>query len=72
MPNLILAGTLAAAVLGSAIFANPVLFRTILMTDWLFVLYFIAAVLVPCRDLIEAACGRDGASGCYETRRRRN
>src|SRR5436853_1563480 len=38
MPNLILAGTLVAAVLGSAVFANSVLFRAILMTDWLFLL----------------------------------
>src|SRR5205814_10672926 len=33
---LVLFGSLIAAVFGSAIFANPALFRTILMTDWLF------------------------------------
>jgi len=47
MPTVILAGSLAATVLGSAIFANTVLFRAILMTDWLFVLYFLAAVWFP-------------------------
>ena len=47
MSNVILSGTLVAAVLGSAIFANPVLFRTILMTDWLFLIYFLAAVWFP-------------------------
>ena len=51
MPNLILAGSLVAAVLGSAIFANPALFRAILMTDWLFVLYFLAAVWFPSDNL---------------------
>jgi hypothetical protein len=44
---LILSGSLATAVLGSAIFANPVLFRTILMTDWLFLFFFLAAVWLP-------------------------
>jgi len=51
MPNLILAGSLAAAVFGSAIFANPILFRAILMTDWLFALYFLAAVWFPAEML---------------------
>jgi len=57
MPNLILAGTLVAAVLGSAIFANPILFRAILMTDWLFVLYFLAAVWFPAETLSRRLAG---------------
>ena len=57
MPNLILSGTLAATVLGSAIFINPVLFRAILMTDWLFVLYFLAAVCFACGDLSRRLAG---------------
>jgi len=47
MPVLILCGSLIAAVLGSAIFANPVLFRTILITDWLFLFFFLAAIWSP-------------------------
>ena len=47
MPVLVLSGSLASAVLGSAIFANPALFRTILMTDWLFLFFFLAAVWLP-------------------------
>ena len=57
MPNLILSGTLTATVLGSAIFANPVLFRAILMTDWLFVLYFTAAVWFPAEILSHRLAG---------------
>lgn len=57
MPNLILSGSLAAAVLGSAIFINPVLFRAILMTDWLFVLYFLAAVWFPAELLSRRLAG---------------
>ena len=49
MPVLILFGSLATAVLGSAIFANPTLFRTILMTDWLFLFFFLAAIWYPAR-----------------------
>ena len=63
MPNLILAGTLAAAVLGSAIFANPVLFRAILMTDWLFVLYFLAAVWFPAEILSRRLAGEAEQAG---------
>ena len=65
MPNLILSGTLAATVLGSAIFINPVLFRAILMTDWLFVLYFLAAVWFPAETLSRRLAGEHGASCCY-------
>jgi len=69
MPNLILAGTLLAAVLGSAVFANPVLFRAILMTDWLFVLYFLAAVWFPAETLSRRLAGapeQAGAAGTEE------
>jgi hypothetical protein len=67
MPNLILSGTLAAAVLGSAIFANPVLFRAILMTDWLFVLYFVAAVWFPAEILSRRLAGAQfGIAGTEE------
>ncbi len=51
MANVILSGTLVTSVLGSAIFVNPVLFRTVLMTDWLFVLYFLAGVWFPAQSL---------------------
>ena len=47
MPVLILFGSLAGGVLGSVIFANPALFRTILMTDWLFLFFFLAAIWLP-------------------------
>src|SRR5438477_645017 len=57
MPNLILAGTLVAAVLGSAVFANSVLFRAILMTDWLFLLYFLAAIWFPAESLSRRLAG---------------
>jgi hypothetical protein len=63
MPNLILAGTLAAAVLASAIFANTVLFRVILMTDWLFVLYFLAAVWFPAETLSRRLAGEPKQAG---------
>jgi 4-amino-4-deoxy-L-arabinose transferase-like glycosyltransferase len=63
MPNLILFGTLAVAVFGSAIFANPVLFRAILMTDWLFVLYFIAAVWFPAETLSRRVAGATEQAG---------
>ena len=67
MPNLILSGTLAAAVLGSAIFTNPVLFRAILMTDWLFVLYFIAAVWFPAETLSRRLAGETEQAGVTRT-----
>ena len=51
IPALVMLGSLVLTVLGSAIFANPVLFRTILMTDWLFVLYFVAAIWFPAEIL---------------------
>lgn len=47
----ILFGSMAMAVLGSAMFANATLFRSILMTDWLFLLYFLAALFVPAEAL---------------------
>ena len=67
MPNLILSGTLAATVLGSAIFTNPVLFRAILMTDWLFVLYFIAAVWFPAETLSRRLAGETEQAGVTGT-----
>jgi 4-amino-4-deoxy-L-arabinose transferase-like glycosyltransferase len=47
LPGAVLFGSMAMAVVGSAIFANTALFRTILMTDWLFLLYFLAALSFP-------------------------
>ena len=44
---LIASGSLAAGVVGSAVFANPVLYRTVLMIDWLFLFFFLAAVWFP-------------------------
>ena len=67
MPNLILAGTLVSAVLGSAIFANPVLFRAILMTDWLFLLYFLAAVWFPAESLSRRLAGESAQAGAAGT-----
>jgi hypothetical protein len=67
MPNLILAGTLVAAVLGSAIFANPVLFRAILMTDWLFVLYFLAGVWFPAETLSRRVADEPEQAGAAGT-----
>ena len=67
MPNLILSGTLAATVLGSAIFVNPVLFRAILMTDWLFVLYFLAAVWFPAETLSRRFAGETEEAGVTRT-----
>ena len=67
MPNLILSGTLAATVLGSAIFTNPVLFRAILMTDWLFVLYFLAAVWFPAETLSRRLAGETEQAGVTGT-----
>jgi hypothetical protein len=57
IPNLILLGSLVAAALASAIFSNPALFRTILMTDWLFVLYFLAAAWFPAERLSRRLAG---------------
>jgi Dolichyl-phosphate-mannose-protein mannosyltransferase len=45
--GVVMFGTLAMAAVGSAMFANPTLFRAILMTDWLFMFYFLAAVWFP-------------------------
>ncbi len=47
VPGVILLGSLVMSVLGSAAFANPILFRSILMTDWLFLFYFLAALSFP-------------------------
>jgi 4-amino-4-deoxy-L-arabinose transferase-like glycosyltransferase len=44
LPALILFGSLVMSVIGSAAFANPTLFRSILMTDWLFLFYVLAAL----------------------------
>jgi hypothetical protein len=63
LPNLILAGSLATAVLGSAIFGNPILFRAILMTDWLFALYFLAAVWFPSEMLSRRLAGGQEQAG---------
>jgi len=54
----ILFGSLALAVLGSAIFANPTLFRSVLMTDWLFLLYFLAALSFPAEALSRRVTSR--------------
>ena len=47
LPVLILMGSLAMAALGSVIFANTTMFRSILMTDWLLIFFFMAAVFFP-------------------------
>jgi len=63
IPALIMLGSLVLAVLGSAIFANPVLFRTVLMTDWLFLLYFLAGIWFPAEILArQIAEGREPGS----------
>ena len=67
MPKLILAGSLVTAIPGSAIFANPVLFRAILMTDWLFVLYFLTAVWFPAETLSRRLAGEAEQSGVTRT-----
>jgi 4-amino-4-deoxy-L-arabinose transferase-like glycosyltransferase len=72
MANVILSGTLVSSVLGSAIFANPVLFRAVLMTDWLFVLYFLAGVWFPAQTLSCRLAGEAEQAGVarsqeYET-----
>lgn len=54
---LIMLGSLVLSVLGSAIFANPVLFRAILMTDWLFLLYLVAAIWFPADMLARRVAG---------------
>ena len=56
---LILSGSLATAVLGSAVFANPVLYRTILMTDWLFLFFFLAAVWFPAQTASRKFAGHE-------------
>lgn len=59
--GVVLFGSLAMAVVGSAIFANPTLFRAILMTDWLFLFYFSAAVWFPIEALANrTVAGIDG------------
>jgi hypothetical protein len=47
LPVLILIGSLAMAALGSVMFANTTMFRSILMTDWLFIFFFVAAISFP-------------------------
>jgi len=58
---LILSGSLATAVLGSAIFANPTLFRTFLMTDWLFLFFFLAAIWFPAEIVSRKFAGNESA-----------
>jgi len=57
IPALIMLGSLILSVLGSAIFANPVLFRAILMTDWLFLLYLVAAIWFPAETVARRVAG---------------
>jgi hypothetical protein len=71
LAGLVLFGSLIMAVLGSAIFANPTLFRAILMTDWLFLLYFFAAIWFALEGLkrlrvVEAYPALAGRSGDLE------
>ena len=54
---LISSGSLAAAVVGSAVFANPVLYRTVLMIDWLFLFFFLTAVWFPAEILSRKFAG---------------
>ena len=56
---LILSGSLATAALGSAVFANPVLYRTILMTDWIFLFFFLAAVWFPAEAVSQKFAGHE-------------
>ena len=51
LPVVILTGSLVMSALGSVMFANTTLFRSILMTDWLFVFFFLAAVFFPAECL---------------------
>jgi 4-amino-4-deoxy-L-arabinose transferase-like glycosyltransferase len=72
LPVLILLGSLTATVFGSAIFANPVLFRAILMTDWLFLFYLLVAIWFPAKSLSRrfATEGEPGwAAGAEEDRK---
>jgi 4-amino-4-deoxy-L-arabinose transferase-like glycosyltransferase len=62
LPVFILFGSLAAAVLGSAIFANPVLFRAILMTDWLFLFFFLAGIWFPAEIVSSKFAGKQSVS----------
>src|SRR5436190_3317447 len=56
---LILFGSLIGAIFGSAIFANPALFRTILMTDWLFLFFFLAAIWFPAEIAARKLAGKE-------------
>ena len=58
-PVLISSGSLASAVLGSAAFANPVLYRTMVMTDWLFLFFFLAAVWFPAETVSRKFAGHE-------------
>ena len=55
---LILCGSLVIAALGSAMFANATIFRSILMTDWLFLFYFFAAIWFPVEVLVNGSVGQ--------------
>ncbi len=57
LAGLVIFGSLAMTALGSAIFANTILFRAILMTDWLFLFYFLAAVWFPIEALTRRTIG---------------
>ncbi len=61
MPGLILLGSLVMSVLGSAAFANPIMFRSILMTDWLFLFYFLAALSLPAESWSNRIAGEPDA-----------
>ena len=57
LAGLVIFGSLVMTALGSAIFANTILFRAILMTDWLFLFYFLAAVWFPIEALTRRTIG---------------
>ncbi|HEV3098114.1 MAG TPA: glycosyltransferase family 39 protein [Candidatus Udaeobacter sp.] len=64
---LVMLGTLVLSVLGSAIFANPVLFRAVLMTDWLFLLYLVAAIWFPAEILARRVAGNPEPVWAFRT-----
>src|SRR5262249_37300414 len=60
LPSFILFGGMITAVFGSIVFANPTLFRAILMTDWLFLLYLLAALYFPAEILSKRVAATAG------------
>src|SRR4029077_8521361 len=64
---LVMLGSLVLSVLGSAIFANPVLFRAVLMTDWLFLLYLVAAIWFPAEILARRVAGNPEPVWAFRT-----